>query len=627
MPGIRYGPGQLGHQPIGLNPGHLVIVHPDNSPGKVILPWGTGQINSARTTATKQKQADRELTVSAADGVVPCVYGRGRVGGKVFYVNPSGGCLYVAYAIAEGEIDSYEQILLDNATSIAGVTVETHVGAVSQAVSTFLGSCGYTQTHPGLAYIVLKITALSTAQGIPAVLCDVKGKKILDTRTGVTAWSENEAWAIRDVLTGAAGRLDPSRLVDQSFKDAADWFDVVVDGTGVGSVRNTLNLVCANPQSVKAWVDTICLHCAATLTDDQGKYSLIVDKSVSGSPVAVFDDSNSRAVTISRRNGAEATTRVIVQWTDAANGYVTATAMAEHPGVTDGTREPIETTVPLQGCTNQKEAVRATLYILRRQTLSDLLVTFTASPLAKAVRRGDLIALTHRDLLSAQELLIMENADQENGEAVLTCEEYDVSAYSTAAVVVDTPISTGLPDPTAAPGNLANLAVTAGIAGVSNIVVSGGLIIVTTSFAWGLKYDLPATDAVPLKQLRLRLGPTWGTDPNSEIVIPLEGNTTNEPGQTQDYKLEFSGWVRQIVVKEFYAAQSGSSDPVTTTTYEYDPEVIIKVESSWGTPQGVLSSGLLVGGASMTTSVVSGSGATPGAAGMNLAVSFFWLGR
>lgn len=568
-------------------------------------------------------QADREATVSAAGGVVPCVYGTVRVGAQVFAVLAQGGSLYVALAVAEGPIDSYTSIKLDGQSSLAGVSVETHLGTDSQAVSSFMhgASAAWTQTFPGLAYIVLRISGSADVQGIPTVLAVIKGKKILDTRTSTTAYSENPAMIVRDVLTGAGG-LSSAYLDEQSFKDAGDYFDATVDG----EARFSINLACTNRTDVRSWLSTLLAHCASSLVVDQGVYSLVVDKTLSG-VVYAFDDDSVRDVTIARRNSSDTPNRVFVEWTNAANDWQAETAPpAETPAVTAGTRDPVEKTYQCQGITSAKLATRLALYLLRRQTLSDLSVSFTASPVAEKVRRGDLITLTHREIISAQQLVVVTKTDAGGGEWNITAEEYDSSVYSTAAVVVDTPPSIGLPDPMAAPDDVLYATQVNGIATVSGTaVLTGGQFSVTTTRAWALRYDLPTTSPVPLLQLRLRLGATWGANPDSEIVIPLVGNTSKDTGQTQAYKLEVPGWIRQSIVDVFYAVQEGSTDPITRTTYTYDPDVIIKVESA----RGVLSAGVHVGGAAMTTTVDTGAGTAgaSGGGGFSPAFAYFYLGR
>ena len=592
---------------------------------------GGGGRGGSGTAAT---QASREFTVSAADGVAPCVYGTQRVGGKVFYVNTAGGVLYVAMDIAEGEIDSFVSVTLDGQASIAGVTVEAHAGASGQAVSALLsGAFGYTQTHPGRAYLVLSIAGTAKVEGIPQVLATIRGKKVYDSRLDSTnggsgshrqtdpstwAYSQNLAVITRDVLTGA-GRLGSSYLDEVSFRDGADYYDVTVDG----EPRCAVNIACTSQTDVKSWKDTLCAHGAAMVVPSQGKYSFVIDKAFGTplAPVASFDDSNIRAVKIARRNNAERPNRVILQWTDAVNDYVTATAIAETDAVTAGTEEPIETTVACPGITSRKLAERTVLYVLRRRTLSNLVISFTASPLAESVRIGDLVAISHRDLLAAQEAIVVAKADAGQRESNLTTEEYDSAVYSTAAVVVDTPPSIGLPDPMTPPPDVTSSAAATGYQTVSSALSQAGKVIVTTSWAWGLRYSLPSNSAVPLKALRLRMGATWGTNPASEIVVPLTGNTSKDTGQTQDWKLEVIGWVRQDQADTYYAAQTGSTDPITRVVYVYDPDVWIKVESD----RGVLSTGVHVGGGATTTTTTNGTGAASLVTSKSWA--YFWLGR
>lgn len=68
--------------------------------------------------------------------------------------------------------------------------------------------------------------------GIPQTSVIIRGRKCYNAATGVTEWTRNPAWIIRDLLTngryGLGGRIDESEIDDDSFSDFADYCDALI---------------------------------------------------------------------------------------------------------------------------------------------------------------------------------------------------------------------------------------------------------------------------------------------------------------------------------------------------------------------------------------------------------------
>jgi len=57
--------------------------------------------------------------------------------------------------------------------------------------------------------------------GVPEILCTVKGKKLYDPRTDTTVWSDNPALCLRDYLASDYGLSEPSENIDDTLVAAA----------------------------------------------------------------------------------------------------------------------------------------------------------------------------------------------------------------------------------------------------------------------------------------------------------------------------------------------------------------------------------------------------------------------
>lgn len=126
----------------------------------------------------------------------------------------------------------YQQEVMEYA-----IRVEWHSGAVGQAASSYLrGLPGsrWTAQHRlnGIAYVVLSLNLDDSRLqgGLPQDLSfDVSGRKVLDPRTGLTAWSDNTALIVHDWLRSEWGySLQSSDIDTAATIAAANACDVVV---------------------------------------------------------------------------------------------------------------------------------------------------------------------------------------------------------------------------------------------------------------------------------------------------------------------------------------------------------------------------------------------------------------
>ena len=224
------------------------------------------------------------LTKYGTGGGIPVIYGTRRVGGTVVFMETVNNKeLFVVYALAVGEVEDIGDLRIDNRsiddTSIFrqgytlrkegnyfGGTVASentadignvlggaggdnprmvfniHHGADDQEADPMLYHIfdGSTSSRPnlwteyhrlrGIAYIAAnyEFDEKGMFTGIPNLSARVKGKKVLDTRTSTTAWSDNPALCLHDYLTNDEyGKGLPTSAIDtSSFNTAANDCEV-----------------------------------------------------------------------------------------------------------------------------------------------------------------------------------------------------------------------------------------------------------------------------------------------------------------------------------------------------------------------------------------------------------------
>ena len=180
------------------------------------------------------------------------VYGRCRVSGTMVYLSVTGSLneyLHIVLALVGHEVQEIEEIYFnDEVVPLSGnvpigfysscARVNKHLGEPGQtadadliADTAFLVEGQWTADHKlsGIAYVYvrLKWDAEKFPAGIPNVSAVVRGKKVLDTRTGTTAFSANAAMCLRDYLTDSAlgMGLDATEIDTSSFNAAANICD------------------------------------------------------------------------------------------------------------------------------------------------------------------------------------------------------------------------------------------------------------------------------------------------------------------------------------------------------------------------------------------------------------------
>lgn len=179
---------------------------------------GISHLLSPKASASAVRHS---ITVTARDPMAPreIVYGKVRKGGTYAYIAKSGTNqdLHLVIMLAGHEVEALEEIYFGDelAFNAAGTAQGRFVGFAT--VTKYLGTSGqtadanliaafpgvWTSDHRlrGIAYIYIKLTFNADVyRSVPNISAVIKGKKVFDSRTSITAWSDNAALCTADYL-------------------------------------------------------------------------------------------------------------------------------------------------------------------------------------------------------------------------------------------------------------------------------------------------------------------------------------------------------------------------------------------------------------------------------------------
>jgi hypothetical protein len=217
------------------------------------------------------------------------IYGQAMVSGPLVFAASSADntTLHIVVALAGHEVeeigDIYFNDVLATDSRFAGlVTINKHLGGADQVADADLvaANVGWTAAHRGrgVAYVYIKLTWNRDAfpRGIPNIKAVVKGKKLYDPRTGLTAYSTNWALAVRDYLTAPYGlNASAAEIDDTAIIAAANIADEAVAlAAGGTEARYTANGVLDMGQTPRSAMDGLLTAGAGVIVWTAGKYTL-----------------------------------------------------------------------------------------------------------------------------------------------------------------------------------------------------------------------------------------------------------------------------------------------------------------------------------------------------------------
>ena len=406
---------------------------------------------------------------------IPVIYGERRVGGVRVFVSTkdvSGGAknefLYIALAMAEGEVESITNIYIDDNpitdSKYSGLyTINVHTGADNQTYDPLLteANAGWTSSHKlsGVAYLAIRLKwDADVFQGVPEITAVVKGRKVYDPRNQTTAWSNNPALCVRDYLTNDRyGKGIPTSAIDDdAFEDAADDCDESVTFYSGGSTGKIFecNAVLQTDETLFDNIEKMLMGCRGFLPYSQGKYGLIIDKSRSS--VFAFDQETIvGGISIAGETKENKFNRVLVKFANPDVDYQPDQAVWPAGGSSEETALLAEDNgtllveeVTLDTVTNYYAARDLARVILKRSR-NALRTSFQATSEALQLTVGDVVTVTHSTPgWSAKPFQVETIAMNYDGTCSVNLLEYDSTIYTYDLAAQQTVYpDTELPDP------------------------------------------------------------------------------------------------------------------------------------------------------------------------------------
>lgn len=368
--------------------------------GGGLLPPYYAEKNKQKTSAKERTQ-----TVAAFGTLIPVLYGKIRVPGLVFATGMIGSDLVIGYIWGVGELHAIDTLWLNDAAVPGGVTVTHYTGTPTQGVDATLASAiaGYADTlrivtpsgFRGIAYTVLRIPP-GTITGWPTLQAVIRGRKVLDVRTGTIGYSDNSALCLGDLIT------DPDYghgVPCYGLEEAADWCDTLIGEAG-DVPRCRLSYAIVQGQPTTSFIDTLASHAECFWNYDGAGIRLIPDAPVNLAtvPTVTASDMVQGSLSVRAEDSTNAPTEVEVSYTaqtvtDEQWAMKPATP-ARLPGVAEGTVTRIPQSASFEGVYRAEEAALKAQALLARQqhVITVQWRTFDAGVLNQ---RGDVVNVEH----------------------------------------------------------------------------------------------------------------------------------------------------------------------------------------------------------------------------------------
>ena len=439
------------------------------------------------------------LNKQSNDANIPVVYGERLIGGTRVFMETSGTdntYLYMALVMSEGEINSIEEIRVDDkivtfASELSDGTavevdssdsnfykseslirLEPHFGSDTQTSSTLLSTLsnwGSNHRLRGIAYLAIRFKWNQDVFGtVPKVQARIKGKKVdvydsgLNRTPGV--YSTNPAWCLFDYLKSERyGKgLTNSDLDIPSFVTAASVCETQVEPYSGASNINIFdtNAVLDTSKKVIENVRELVKGCRGYLPYSSGKYKLVIETTGTAS-ITLTEDDIIGGYNLSSPSKNDKYNRVIVSFVNPDRNF--QVDEVQFPPISDSGLPSADQHANMKNAdggfllegrfdfttiTSPYQAEEMAEIILRRsrEALSlSITVSFDAYDLAI----GDIVGITHSSLgFSAKNFRVVSMSFNEDYTIGLDLIEHQDSHYTwaTKTQVASTP-TTNLPNP------------------------------------------------------------------------------------------------------------------------------------------------------------------------------------
>ena len=440
------------------------------------------------------------LNKQSNNACIPVIYGERLVGGTRVFLETSGTdntYLYVALVLSEGEVNSIEEIRVDDKVvtfdgalthgtvrevassdsnffkdSTSHIQIQAFLGKddqVASSVLTPLSSWGSNHRLRGICYLALRFKwNQDIFGGIPQVQAKIKGRKVVTLDASLNESSEtfstNPAFCLLDYLRNERyGKgISTSNIDLQSFRDASQVAITQVTPFSGGSDINIFdcNAVIDTSKKVIDNVREIVKGTRGYLPYVQGKYKLIIETTGSAS-VSLTEDDIIEGYSLASPSKNSKYNRVIVSFINPDRNYQVDEVQfppVDDSGLASADQHAtmktadggflLEQRFDFSTITSPYQAEEMAEIILRRSRES-LGLNITATFKAYELHIGDIVNVTLSGLgFSNKAFRVLSMNFNEDYTVSLNLVEYQASHYTfaTKGQVASTP-STNLPNP------------------------------------------------------------------------------------------------------------------------------------------------------------------------------------
>jgi hypothetical protein len=401
---------------------------------------------------TSRKNSQQQAMIAGAGSILPLVYGRRRVGGRIAGVQVTGGLLYLlvvwCYGTTAG-VSAIESVEVSNTITTSNVT--NYLGNQVAPDPTLVNAkrlehLVYADVLPGICYSVVGIASSKTS-GFPTLNATVRGFKVASVNGGAKAYSTVPAYCIADFITNA----------DYGLGGLVNWTDVAAlaarnNQLVGGAVRNQLDVMLDTPQTKRTWLAVLCDYAGCFPFKEGNTWRLVLD-APSTSVVSLGPDRIvGGTLKLSKKDIGNLPTVVQVTYTDTSKTpWTDAQATAYAPGVLDGTTTRRVTQIAKPGITRYAEAYRYAVERLNEALVSDLSCTFSMFDDGLSMEIGDVFDLTHPIGLSAKLFRCLKLDPAQPGRWSVSGLEYDDAKYSNDVASGPSSMDSTLPSPLIVP--------------------------------------------------------------------------------------------------------------------------------------------------------------------------------
>ncbi len=303
------------------------------------------------------------------------------------------------------------------------------------------GDCPDTYLETGsykkCAWIDLNLAVSDELNGNPNVTCVVRGKKVLDTRTGKVAYSTNPAMCTRDFLLSkryGGGRWVTKELIDeQSFIEIADYCDeeiqyIGADGSLITAKRYELNMVIDSQKNAINWLGEMLDNFCGFLVWSKGKYSLRVEKA---EPISYkFNDDNTIDMRLDPLPQDETPNKYEISFVDPLNNWSSVKSLVEDFADQKERQKIITKSVELNGVTSQHQALRLGRFYRDYNAVCPIQLSFTTGAHAMHLEPGDVVTLSYHGIFTDLPLRITEIKETNKGTFEISGRQYNPDIYN-----------------------------------------------------------------------------------------------------------------------------------------------------------------------------------------------------